>query len=115
MRRVDEVLREVVSESVGSLKDPRVGFVTVTAVRTSPDLRLATVFISVLGSEDERADTLQALEWARISIQDRVNRELRLKRTPVLTFEYDQMMESSARLEKLLDELDQESSDEPSS
>lgn len=114
MRRVDEVLREVVSESVASLKDPDVGFVTITAVRTSPDLRLATVFVSVLGSEDDRAVTLRALERARVPIQQRVNSETRLKRTPVLTFEYDPMTESSARLSELLEGLDLETHDEPS-
>lgn len=112
MRRVDEVLRQVVSESVSSLEDPGVGFVTITAVRTSPDLRMATVFVSVLGSEDERAQSLEALERSRVSIQERVNNELRMKRTPVLSFEYDQMMESSERLSKLIDELDVEIHDE---
>ena len=112
MRRIDELLREVISESVGTLNDRRIGFVTVTAVRTSPDLRLATVYVSVLGEEAERDEALQALEHARVPIQQRINRELRMKRTPVLRFEYDQTVESGARLSKLLDELEPETHDE---
>ena len=113
MRRVDELLREVVSESVAALGDRRIGFVTVTAVRTSPDLRIATVYISVLGSEDEREHALAGLGHARVPIQQRINRELRMKRTPVLRFEYDQSVESGSRLSKLLDELEPEAGDEP--
>lgn len=113
MRRVDELLREVVSESVGALEDRRIGFLTVTAVRTSADLRVATVFVSLLGDEAERADALAALEHARVPIQQRINRELRMKRTPVLRFEYDQSVESGARMSKLLDELEPEGPDEP--
>lgn len=113
MRRIDELLREVVSESVATVNDKRVGFVTVTAVRTSPDLRLATVYISVLGREEERQATLAGLEHARVPIQQRINRELRMKRTPVLRFEYDQSVESGSRLSKLLDELELETPDDP--
>ena len=105
MRRVNEALREVLSEGLGDLKDPRIGFVTVTAVRTSPDLRQATVFVSVLGSERKRAETLAGLESSRAVLQNRVNRELHLKRTPQLTFQYDQTPEEGVRLSKLIDEL----------
>ena len=105
MRRINEALREVLSESVGDLKDPRIGFVTVTAVTASPDLRHATVYVSVLGSERKRAATLQGLESSRGILQSRVNRELRLKRTPQLAFEYDPAVERGVRLSKLIDEL----------
>ena len=105
MRRVNEALREVLSESVGDLKDPRIGFVTVTAVTASPDFRHATVYVSVLGSERKRAATLQGLESSRGILQSRVNRELRLKRTPQLAFEYDPAVERGVRLSKLIDEL----------
>ncbi len=113
MRRIDELLREVVSESVGALGEKQIGFVTVTAVRTSPDLRAATVYVSILGAEGERDNVLAALERARVPIQQKINRELRMKRTPVLRFEYDQSVESGARLSKLLDELEPEDHDEP--
>jgi ribosome-binding factor A len=105
MRRVNESLREVLSESVGALKDPRIGFVTVTAVETSPDLRQARVFVSVLGSERKRRDSLAALQAAHGVLQARVARELRLKRTPQLAFEYDPSVERGVRMTQLIDEL----------
>jgi ribosome-binding factor A len=105
MRRVNEAIREVVSEGLGELKDPRIGFVTVTGVATSPDLRHAVVYVSVLGSERKRRATLEALAAAHGVLQARVARELRLKRTPQLTFEYDQTVERGVRLSKLIDEL----------
>jgi ribosome-binding factor A len=105
MRRVNEALREVLSEGIGELKDPRIGFVTVTGVQTSPDLRQATVYVSVLGSERKRRATLAGLQSSHGVLQSRVNRELRLKRTPQLTFEYDPTVERGVRLSRLIDEL----------
>jgi ribosome-binding factor A len=105
MRRVNEALREVLSEGIGTLKDPRIGFVTVTGVDTSPDLRQATVYVSVLGSEKKRDATIAGLQSSHGVLQSRVNRELRLKRTPQLTFEYDPTVERGARLSQLIDEL----------
>ena len=105
MRRVNEALREVLSEGIGSLKDPRIGFVTVTGVDTSPDLRHATVYVSVLGSERKRDATIAGLQSSHGVLQTRVNRELRLKRTPQLTFEYDPTVERGVRLSRLIDEL----------
>ena len=78
---------------MGELKDPRIGFVTVTGVETSPDLRHARVFVSVLGSERKREQTLAGLEAAHGVLQARLARELRMKRTPQLTFEYDPTVE----------------------
>jgi ribosome-binding factor A len=111
MRRVNEALREVLSEGIGELKDPRIGFVTVTGVRASTDLRQATVFVSVLGSEKKRVATLAGLESSCAPLQARVNRELHLKRTPQLRFEYDQTIEEGVRLSKLIDELSRDESD----
>ena len=105
MRRVNEALREVLSEGIGELKDPRIGFVTVTGVDASPDLRQATVFVSVLGSEKKREATLAGLESSHGVLQTRVNRELHLKRTPHLTFQYDPTVERGVRLSRLIDEL----------
>jgi ribosome-binding factor A len=105
MRRVNEALKEVVSEGLGELKDPRLGFVTVTAVRASPDLDHATVYVSVLGSEKKRRATLAGLASSHGVLQARIARELRLKRTPQLAFEYDQTVERGVRLSKLIDEL----------
>jgi len=105
MRRVNEAVREVVSEGVGELKDPRIGFVTVTGVETSPDLRHASVFVSVLGSEAKRKRTLAGLAAARGVLQARLARELRMKRTPQLAFEYDPTVERGVRMTQLIDEL----------
>jgi ribosome-binding factor A len=105
MRRVNEAVREVVSQGLGDLKDPRIGFVTVTGVDTSADLRHAVVYVTVMGSEKKRAATLAGLESSRGVLQARINRELNLKRTPQLAFEYDPTIEQGVRLSKLIDEL----------
>ncbi|HKP18738.1 MAG TPA: 30S ribosome-binding factor RbfA [Gaiellaceae bacterium] len=105
MRRVNESVREVLSEAVPELKDPRIGFVTVTAVETSPDLRHARVYVSVLGSERKRQATLDALAAAHGVLQARIARELRMKRTPQLAFEYDRSVAEGVRMSKLIDEL----------
>jgi ribosome-binding factor A len=104
MRRVDEAMREVLSGAITSeLKDPRVGFVTVTAVETAPDLRHARVFVSVLGTESERRRTMDALQHAHGYLQRRVAGELRLKHTPTLEFAYDDSAERSLRIAELLE------------
>jgi ribosome-binding factor A len=105
MRRVNEALREVLSEAVGDLKDPRIGFVTVTGVDTTPDLRQATVYVSVLGNDRKRERTLAGLDAAHGVLQSRIARELRLKRTPQLAFAYDPTVARAARLTQLIDEL----------
>jgi ribosome-binding factor A len=105
MRRVDGVLKEVLSEAIQTLKDPRIGFVTVTGVRTTADLKEATVYISVLGGGSKLQRTLEGLEAARGLLQARVNQELRLRRTPQLTFEYDPSVERGVRMTQLIDEL----------
>jgi ribosome-binding factor A len=105
MRRVNEALKEVLSEGVGELKDPRIGFVTVTGVETSADLRHARVFVSVLGSDRKRERSLAGLEAAHGVLQARIGRELRMKRTPQLTFEYDPSVERGVRMTQLIDEL----------
>jgi ribosome-binding factor A len=105
MRRVNESVRQVLSEAVGQLKDPRIGFVTVTGVETSPDLRQARVFVSVLGTERKRARSLEGLQAAHAVLQAKLAQELRMKRTPQLTFEYDPSVERGVRMTKLIDEL----------
>jgi ribosome-binding factor A len=105
MRRVNEAVRQVLSEAVVELKDPRIGFVTITGVETSPDLRGARVFVSVLGSERKRKRALMGLEAAHGVLQARLGRELRMKRTPQLAFEYDPTVERGVRMSQLIDEL----------
>ena len=105
MRRVNEVIREVLGAAIASeVKDPRIGFVTVTDVDTSSDLRAARVYVSVLGTEEEREETLAGLASAHGFLQGRINAELRLKRTPALSFHYDETVERGIRVSELLDE-----------
>ena len=105
MRRVDEAVRAVLSDAISSdLKDPRVGFVTVTAVKTSPDLRHARVYVSVLGGEPTRADSLAGLRSAHGFLQRRVADELTLKHTPALSFHYDESVDHGMRISELLDD-----------
>jgi ribosome-binding factor A len=105
MRRVNESVRQVLAEALPELKDPRIGLVTVTAVDTTPDLRHARVYVSVLGSNRKRRASLVGLEAAHGVLQARIARELRLKRTPQLTFEYDPSVERGVRMTRLIDEL----------
>jgi ribosome-binding factor A len=105
MRRVNESVRQVLSEALPELKDPRIGFVTLTGVETTTDLRHARVFVSVFGPERKRQATLDALAAAHGVLQGRIARELRMKRTPQLTFEYDRTVEEGVRMSKLIDEL----------
>ena len=105
MRRVVEAVRAVLSDAIASdLKDPRIGFVTVTGVKTSPDLRHARVYVSVLGDEQVRAATLEGLDSAHGYLQRRVAAELRLKHTPALTFEFDPSVQRGMRITQLLDQ-----------
>lgn len=105
MRRINEAVRQVLSEAVGELKDPRIGFVTITGVETATDLREARVFVSVLGSGRKREQTLEGLAAAHGVLQARIGRELRMKRTPQLAFEYDPTVERGVRMSRLIDEL----------
>ena len=105
MRRVNEAVREVLSATIAEgLKDPRIGFVTVTGVETSPDLRNARVYFSVLGDEDARTDALAGLRHSRGFLQSRVGDELRMKRTPTLEFHYDDTSERAMKLSELIDQ-----------
>jgi ribosome-binding factor A len=107
MRRINEVLREVIGAASAELSDPRIGFVTVTSVETSPDLRAAKVFVSVLGSEEERADTITGLRSSHGVIQSKIAAETRMKRTPTLTFHYDETVEQGMRISQLLEDEDE--------
>ena len=105
MRRVNELMREVIGSAITSeLEDPRIGFVTVTSVDTSPDLRSARVYVSVLGNEAEREATLAGLRSSRGVLQSAIASEMRIKRTPTLTFHYDETPERGVRITRLLED-----------
>ena len=101
MRKVNELIREVVADEVGTLKDPRLGFITITGASTAPNLRTARVFYSSIGGEDSQA----GLEAAAPRIQAALARQARLKYTPVLKFETDPSIEEGLRMSKLIDEI----------
>jgi ribosome-binding factor A len=105
MRRVNEAVREVLSARIAEgLNDPRIGFVTLTSVETSPDLRHARVYVSVLGDETERGETMTALASAHGLLQKAIGQELRMKRTPTLQFVFDESIDRGMRISELLDE-----------
>jgi ribosome-binding factor A len=104
MRRVNEAVREVLSGHITEdLKDPRIGFVTVTGVDTSPDLRHARVYVSVLGSDEQKEEALEGLRSAAGFLQKKVGTELRMKHTPTLEFQYDDSIDRGMRITELLD------------
>jgi ribosome-binding factor A len=105
MRRVNESLRKVLADGVERLGDPSVGFVTVTGVRATTDFSQAVVYVSVLGGEKRRTRSLRALERAHGVLQQRVARELRLRRTPQLIFQYDETLDRALRMSELLDQV----------
>jgi ribosome-binding factor A len=106
MRRVDEAIRQVIGDAVtGELKDPRVGFVTVTDVRTSADLRHARVYVSVLGDDAQREATMAGLRSAHGFLQGKVAAELHLKRTPALELYYDDTTDRALRVDALIEEI----------
>ena len=108
MRRINEVLREVVGAAISSdLSDPRIGFVTVTSVETSPDLRTAKVHVSVLGDEEAREGALAGLGSSHGVLQSKIAAETRMKRTPTLSFHYDPTVEQGMRISRLLEEEDE--------
>ncbi len=108
MRKVNELVREVVADAVTDLKDPRIGFVTITGAETSPDLRHAIVYYSVLGSDQEKADTAEALRSATPRIQGALGAETRLRYTPKLEFRVDASIDEGIRINQILADLAEE-------
>ena len=102
---MEGAIREVLSDAVPSLKDPRIGFVTVTGVRVTKDLAEAKVYVSVLGDEREQEKSLERLRAAHGVLQGAVARALGHRKTPILAFEYDPAIERGIRLTKMIDEL----------
>mgnify|MGYP001812502821 FL=1 len=105
MRKVNELVREVVADAVQDLKDPRIGFVTITGAETSPDLRHAVVYYSSLGGEQEKADSAAALASATSRIQSALGAQTRLRYTPKLTFKVDPSIDQGLRISEILTEL----------
>jgi len=113
MRKVNELLREVIADEVGHLKDPGLGFVTITGVSTAPDLRNATVYYSAMGSVDEQEATKAALERATPRLQAEMAGQIRLKYTPKLRFSVDESIEQGLRIDRVLHDIAEEREDRP--
>ena len=104
MRRVNEALREVLSEGIGSLKDPRIGFVTVTRVELTADQRLARILVGVLGDAEARKKSLAGLRQASGFVRRDLAQRLRMRFVPEVEFEYDRGLEATDRVAQLLEE-----------
>jgi len=104
--RVAEQMKKELGEIITiKLKDPRVGFVTITDVEVTGDLQQATIFISVLGDEKQKQDTLFGLAKAKGFIRSEIGKRIRLRKTPELMFEFDEALEHGNRIEKILRDL----------
>jgi ribosome-binding factor A len=111
--RVGEQMKKELSDIIGrKLKDPRIGFVTVTDVRVTGDLQQAKVYISVLGDEEQRQNTLKGLEKAKGFIRSEIGQRIRLRKTPEIFFEIDESIEYGNRIEQLIRQISTEQEDE---
>ena len=108
MKKVQKQARQVLGEAIHDLKDPRIGFATVTAVRISADLRHARVHVSVLGTPEEQEDTMKGLNSAKSHLRTELGRQVRMKYLPELTFELDHQAEEAEHLEELFRKIHQE-------
>lgn len=108
MRKVNELLREVIAEGLGGLKDPGLGFVTITGVDTAPDLRSAVVYYSSLGTEEEQEETAAALDRATPRLQAQMAGQIRIKYTPQLRFAVDPSIEEGLRIDRILHDIAEE-------
>ena len=113
LQRVSEELREVLAEEIQRLKDPRLGFVTVTGVRVTADLRKARVFYTVLGEDRDHRATRAALRSATPRLRSAVGKEIRMKVTPELEFTEDDTLERGDRVEEILEQIHREDHDRP--
>jgi len=106
--RVREEMKKEVSDILFKLKDPRIGFVTVTDVEASPDLRMMKIYVSVMGDETEKAMTMEALAKATGHVRTEIGRRIRLRHTPEIQFKFDTSIERGARIVQLLKEVESE-------
>ncbi|RKO60911.1 ribosome-binding factor A [Caldibacillus debilis GB1] len=107
--RIAEQMKKELSDIIGrKLKDPRIGFVTVTDVEVTGDLQIAKVFLSVFGSEEDKENTLAGLAKAKGFIRSEIGRRIRLRKTPDLIFELDESLEYGNRIETLIKHIKEE-------
>ncbi|KGX93130.1 ribosome-binding factor A [Pontibacillus halophilus JSM 076056 = DSM 19796] len=108
--RVGEQMKKELGDIISrKIKDPRVGFVTVTDVSVSGDLQQAKVYISVLGDENKTQETLVGLAKAKGFIRSEIGKRIRLRKTPEITFEFDEAIEYGNRIETIINDLNDSS------
>ena len=105
MEKVQKLARQVLGEEIQNLKDPRVGFATITAVKITPDLRHARVWVSVLGTDEEAKSTMAGLDSARPFLRSELGRQMRMKYLPELVFELDKGAEEAQRLDEIFHKI----------
>ena len=113
MEKVQKLARQVLGEEIQNLKDPRVGFATITAVKITPDLRHARVWVSVLGTDEEAKDTMAGLNSARPYLRSELGRQMRLKYLPELVFELDKGAEEAQHIDEILHKIHAQESPAP--
>ena len=112
--RLEEAIREEVAKLIASgLKDPRIGFVTVTGVQLAADLRNVRIKVGVLGDQKTRDKSLGALRQASGYVRRELGKRLRMRLTPEVAFEYDHGLDATDRVARLLDEVAAEDAARP--
>ncbi len=104
-RVAEEIKKEITQMLREEIKDPRIGFVTVTGAEVTPDIRYAKVFVSIYGDDDTKVQSMQALDKAKGFVRSELGKRIRLRYTPEVTFRFDSSIEYGARIMKLLEEV----------
>ncbi|QHS22291.1 30S ribosome-binding factor RbfA [Virgibacillus sp. MSP4-1] len=109
VNRIAEQMKKELGDIIGKkMKDPRIGFVTVTDVKVTGDLQQAKIFISVLGDDEQKHETLAGLAKAKGFIRSEIGKRIRLRKTPEISFEFDETIEYGNRIERLISELNED-------
>ena len=104
-RVAEEIRKEVATMLFGEIHDPRIGFVTITKVQVSKDLRHAKVYFSIIGSDEEKEKTMEGLQSSSGYMRREIGKRLKLRYFPELTFKFDDSLEYASRIEKIIKEI----------
>jgi len=104
-RVAEEIRKEIATMLFGEVHDPRIGFVTITKVMISKDLRQAKVYFSMIGSEEEKEKTIEGLQSASGYLKREIGKRLKLRHFPELTFKFDDSLEYASRIEKIIKDI----------
>lgn len=112
VQRIREEIKRAAAEIIRNMKDPRIGFVSVTDVEVSNDLSHVKIFVSVLGDDEAKARTLEGLQAATGFVRTEIGRAVRMRHTPEIVFRLDSSLERGARINQLLAEISSSSDDQ---